>query len=274
MLNRYLFIDQNAAENLIHQSYNYKPIKTEDSKTKAYYVKNYIVLHKTNIPVADSNTLPTEEYYYDVMLKLMKLYENKVSVVPILGYTINENTIKTIDKGSDVYASGYVILAKQRGDELYSYDKMPNPFSLESTNYDSKKTNYLFSRLKEISNIPQNHYDKYVSDFLKISKAGLKFDVYNQSNILYNKTSGFIFSNINHKLQKFKTESEFNKSFIRNVFAVCCINFDYSQALSATEKAELKELNTIVYGKCLSSLVSLGFKTEEIEQGSINIWKN
>ena len=130
MLNRYLFIKEETAESLIFQSYNYEPIKTEDAINKYYHVKNYVVVHKKNILLADDLTNVTAEYTHDVMQSLMKLYENGVFVQPILGYSVNEQTIKTDKNSNVVYGSGYVILAKQSGEPLYDYSKMPNIFSV------------------------------------------------------------------------------------------------------------------------------------------------
>lgn len=272
MLNRYTFIDEELAENLIHQSYNSNLIKNGDGINKFYSLKNYIVIHKQNIPLADHSTLPTTEYYYEVMVEIMKLYEKGVFIEPILGYSINEQTIKTIENSTDVQAKGYVILAKQTGEPLYKYDKIPNPFSNEKI-LETKKTEYLLNTLTNISNIPQAHYDKFAEDLLKIMNANLNFDAYNQENIIYNKNKGFIFTNINHKLSNFKAKEEFDKCFIRNCFALCCINFDFTKSISDTDKNTLKQLNSIIYGKCVKSLIRLNIDDDLIQKHSLNIWK-
>ena len=274
MLNRYLFIKEETAEELIHQSYNYEPIKTGDVINKFYYVKNYVVVHKKNILLADDSTNVTNEYTHDVMQSLMKLYEKGVSVQPILGYSVNEQTIKTDENSNYVYGSGYMILAKQNGDALYVYDKMPNPFNLNKSENESKKIGYLFERLENISTIPNEHFEKFVKDLHMILSEGLNFDASSQSNILYNKQNGFVFTNISFRLNYSKNSNEFNNCFIGNCFAPCCINFEFTNSISATDKEKLKSLNTIIFNKCKNALISFGVNEKLIEKYSSNIWKN
>ncbi len=273
MLDRYLYINPELAESLICQSYNNNPIKNDDTINKYYNIKNYIIAHKNNILLADNKTLPTEEYYFDVMNLLMKLYDDDVFVQPILGYAINEQSIKTTETG-DVVGTGYVVYAKQKGEPLYLYNKMPNPFNLEDSKEENKKIDYLLETLTKISKIQQEHYDKFAEDLQKIIKSELIFDAYNQSNILYNKDRGFIFTNINFKQSSTKSQEEYNRCFIRNCLSLCCINFEYTQTISDTIKNQLKNLNKIVYEKCLSALYKLNINSDDIEKYSINIWKN
>ena len=273
MLNRYHFIDEETAKNLIYQSYNHEPLKADDIINKFFHVKNYVVVHKKNIILADRNTSVTNEYTFDVMMTLMNLYEKGVFVQPILGYSVNEQTITTDEDSNNVYGSGYVILAKQNGKPLYVYDKMPNPFSFDSKANESKKLNYLLKTLEEISLIPDTHFEKFARDLHMILSEGLNFDGSNQSNILYSQ-KGFVFTNINHKLQNFNNNNELDKCFIRNYFSPCCINFEFAQSITATDKDKLKSLNAIIYDKCKKAALSLGISNELIEKAASNIWKN
>ena len=273
MLDRYEYINPELAESLICSSYNVNPLKTDDTINKYYNIKSYVIVHKCNILLADGETAPTNEYYFDIMKQVMKLYENNVYVQPILGYTINEHTIKTTES-ADVIGAGYVILAKQKGDILYDFSKMPNPFSLNKSNDEDKKINYLLTTIEKVSNIPQSHYDKFADDLKKIMNGGLKFDIFSPSNIVYDGGKGFIFTNINHKLSKFKTEDEFNKCFIRNCLSLCFANFEFSENISHAIKNQLKDFNKVIFEKCVAALQKQGISADLVKEYSTNIWKN
>ena len=253
MLDRYEYINAELAENLICQSHNNKQSNADSPIDLCFNIKNYVVVHKKNILLASYNTPPTNEYYFDVMNGLMKLYENNVFVQPILGYTINEHTIKTTESG-DVVGSGYAILAKQKGNSIYEYTKMPNLFELKKSPDVDKKIDYLLKSLKELTTISQEYYNKFVSDLKEIMKEGLNFDSYNQANILLSKEKGFVFTNINNKLSGFKNQEDFDKCFIRNCLSLCCTSFEFCESISASTKNELKSLNGIIFEKCAAAL--------------------
>lgn len=274
MLDRYEYINAELAESLICHSYNLNPLETDDTINKYYNIKNYVIVHKKNIPLADDSTPPTAEYYHDVMQSLMKLYENGVFIQPILGYSVNENTIKSTNESTDVQGAGYVILAKQSGEPLYSYKKMPNPFNLNSQIQDTKKNRYLLDRIEEISKIPQNHFNKLANDLHKTLDAGLNFNYFNQSNIIYNSQKGFILTNINNKLSPFRLQTDFEKCFIRNCLAVCAVSFEFSNGLSATEKSQIKNLNTEIFNKCINAIKQFDIDDKLIKSETNNIWKN
>ena len=111
-------------------------------------------------------------------------------------------------------------------------------------------------------------------DLRKIMSGGLKFDIFSSSTIVYDGSKGFIFTNINHKLSKFKTENEFNKCFIRNCLSLCSANFEFSENISDAIKNQLKDFNKVIFEKCTTSLCKQGISANLVSEHSTNIWKN
>lgn len=270
MLNRFAFIKEQLAITLIRQSLCQHPTKVIDSKTREYNVSRYIIIHKDNIHLTEYDTPPNEECFYTVMNEMMRLYEDRLPIVPILGYALKEETITTMESNHNVYSSGYIILPKIKGDILYDYNKSPNPFLNEPEKDGKRKANYLLARAKLISEIPNICYDEFAKNVFTIYDAGLKLDPFDQMSIMFD-GSKFIFSRINHLSDK--TTKMHKSNMIKACFLPCVSNYDFCKSLTIEQKQTLKNYNAIIFEKCKQSLFKLGVTEDIIAQNSKFVWR-
>lgn len=103
-----------------------------------------------------------------IIEKTKKLSDENVAVVPTLDY----KKIKDIKGFSDMFL-GFVLQRRAKGEELH---KTSFPYQLSEEYY---------SRISELAKRPQEFFDKYVSDWLKICKSGLQIDASKSANFFY-----------------------------------------------------------------------------------------
>ena len=117
-----------------------------------------------------------------------KLADNGVNVVRTYGYISDESTRR--DGRTASYCDCYFIMDRAPGQELYrnvtySYGKTS-----------AEDINSLFEYLEMMNNIPQEHYDKYVADYLAIRGNGIAVDPSKKGNFFYDPEKGFTFIDV------------------------------------------------------------------------------
>ena len=140
---------------------------------------------------------------------------------------------------------------------------------------------YVVTRTKTISEIPQEHFDKFVHDIMAISERNILIDFFGKSNFFYDSEFGFQFIDLNahndykyglidyrYPVKEIATIFAFtpchysNKSKYLNNIALC------DEALSIFSKealSQIAEWNKIIFEKCKVALGNNGISEEVVE---------
>lgn len=103
-----------------------------------------------------------------IIAKTKQLSAEGVAVVP----TIEYSKTKDLTDYQNMFL-GYVLQRRAKGEELY---KEP---------YFRQSEEEYYSRIDELSTRPQEFFDKFVSDWIKICESGLQIDPSKSSNFFY-----------------------------------------------------------------------------------------
>lgn len=120
--------------------------------------------------IKGSYALLTGSFKPDEIEKAMSieqnLIKNGVAIVPTIEY-------KAIEGPSELgYYKGYILQQKAPGEELYLSPMETSPEAYTQ-------------RLTELTERPQEFYDKFASDWLQITQSGLQIDPSKSSNFFY-----------------------------------------------------------------------------------------
>ena len=151
------------------------------SNSKCAIIDKYAILKTTNIPGHDDS-------FIQIIKTLHQLKNEDINVVPILGYGI-EQTGTPFHNGKR-YDKGYIIQEKAPGKELLS------PSELRDKT-DDEKHDLIVDYLKVLKAIPQEHFDKWITDFKAITDEKVMIDPSKASNFFYDKKKGFSFIDLN-----------------------------------------------------------------------------
>lgn len=211
-----------------------------------YIVDDYAII-KSTIECSD---YATQENIID---KVYRLADSGVNVVKIYGYVSDENTKRAVGKAS--YCQCHFVMDRASGAELYKgvtygYGHT-EPEDVES----------LLSYMDMLADIPQEHYDKYVADYLAITRAGVAVDPSKKGNFFYDPEKGFIFIDVRNP-----NHAENEEYIIANI--IYPIN-PYYLVDEAREDADVARRYDILSANILlkmeHALLQNGFTREEID---------
>jgi hypothetical protein len=175
IIEKYFGIDREAANQMINETKNMNNVKSGNNdfqNTKVFLFNEYAVLKMKNIDIRNVDIQDRDLKYLEMLaISLIELEKNGVNVIPILAFQNNNG-------------NGYIIQKKAKGAELYDRDKI-------------MEKRYVLERVELLSNAPQKHFDKFISDAIKIIEAGLLIDFIGKDNFFYHNTIGFQFIDLN-----------------------------------------------------------------------------
>ena len=246
IIEKYFGIDCEAAQQMIEATKNMASEKHGDNgfqNTKVFLFDEYAVLKMQNINVRNVETQDTDLKHLERLSKtLLDLQEQGVNVVPILAVQSDDG-------------KGYIIQQRAKGIELYDRDNLNDK-------------NYVLERTKFFSNVPQEHFDKFIADTIRIIDEGIIVDSVGKDNFFYHEAIGFQFIDLNshddyeYGLSNEKPQSNkiaFLKCFLPLSHCPCYFVSmpKYSEMvlhllseLTDEEHNALKEYNKTIFEKC------------------------
>lgn len=277
MTEKFLYIEPHIARRLIAEAESAKPVK-RGIDSRVYLLGDYAVLKTSRLKLRNVTTRDDELIYLDDLIHtLMELKNCGVNVVPILGYCYNPESAD---------GDGYMLQPTAKGEELYD-DAVLMEFAVcaQNTKYLSSDKNakeYILDRTKTISAIPQEHFDKYISDIIELLEHDILIDFLGKSNFFYDEHIGFQFIDINshtnyhYGLTDIKPDSKRIASIYgytpchfavgTRVFAPSALDENALCALNSDELRTLKMYNCTIFDKCRSAMLN-----NRITEADINI---
>lgn len=261
IIEKYFGIDHRIARQMIDATKNMTYEKTGDNgfqSTKVYLFDEYAVLKMQNMTFRNVDTQDTDLKYLEKLTKtLLDLQVKGVNVVPILAFQ-SEN------------GDGCIIQQRAKGEELYDREKMNDKY-------------YILRRVEFLSNAPQEHFDKFIADTIKIIDVGVLIDFMGKDNFFYDETIGFQFIDLNahfdyeYGLTEVKPQAEQFAAW--NCFLPCYFDTvpkyreTVSKILSETtdkERVLLGEHNRNIFEKCKTAMIKSGIAKEMIRDITLN----
>lgn len=282
MKEKYFDIDPQFARQLLAQVKNMTWSKRGIDR-HAYLFDDYAVLSTNRIMLRNVVTRDADLYYFDALIEtLLDMYRCGVSVVPILGYCYDPDSTD---------GTGYIFQKRAKGRELYddavlakfqiwAQPQLKNIY-LQSGLSKSEEIEYLLSRTHEISQVPQRHFNKFVSDMICILKEDILIDCFGTSNFFYDKDEGFQFIDLDsHNDYKYGlTNQKPNIEEVVSVygftpchyaadtkiFSPCALDEQALLALTPSQRRSLAESNNEVFLKCKAALKENGISESVID---------
>ena len=256
-IEKYFGIERQIVQQMIESTKNMVNKKSGNNgfqNTKVFLFDEYAVLKMQNINVRNFDIQDANLNHLERLANtLLALQAEGVGVIPILAF-LGHN------------GDGYIIQPRAKGLELYDRDKMNDK-------------DYVTGRVELLSNAPQEHYDKFVSDTIKIIDAGVLIDFAGKDNFFYDETIGFQFIDLNaHNDYEYGlTDAKIQG---KQVAAYCCFlpcYFDtvpkylntISKILPKLTNEEydlLRERNRSIFAKCKIAMINNGISEEMIDK--------
>jgi len=285
MEERYFYIEPWVARGLLAQSKKMKPAK-HGIDSRVYLIGEYAVLSTSRIKLRNVATRDDDLAYFDELIEtLMRLREQGVAAVPILGYCYDSDSAD---------GTGYIFQPRAKGEELYDDEVMKhfkvwlrkrrNPFqrgrAVEYLLARTKAVEYLLARTKYVSEIPQEHFDKFIGDIIILNDNDVLIDFIGKSNFFYDASAGFQFIDLDsHTDYKYGLAEKYDSRELACVggFAPCHFAADTTafsrialdeKALARLGKDELQQLardNGIIFEKCKTAMLNNGCSREQLE---------
>ena len=281
MKEKYFDIDPQFARQLLAQVKNMTWSKRGIDR-RAYLFDDYAVLSTNRIMLRNVTTRDTDLSYFDELIEtLLDLYRCGISVVPILGYCYDPDSAD---------GTGYIIQKRAKGLELFddavlakfqvwAQPQLENLY-LQSGLSKFEEIEYLLSRTYAISQIPQKHYNKFVSDMICILKEDILIDCLGESNFFYDTEEGFQFIDLDsHNDYKYGlTNQKPNIEEAVSVygftpchyapdtkkFSTCALDERALLALTPCQRHRLAESNKEIFSKCQAALKENGISESVI----------
>ena len=212
--------------------------------TPCQVVDDYVVL-TTSIKCSDYSTLN------GVIEEVNSLAKMGVNVVKIYGYISDESTRQDYRFGS--YCNCKMVMDKAEGIELYKRDKE----SLEQNALGA------VSFMHILANAPQEHYNKFVQDYVAILSRGVAIDPSKKENFFYDSEKGFTFIDVRNKDES--GNGRFAVSNMLSVLSPPWVDCDYLSENPELEH-QFNKLSAAILVKTDSALLNLGFTRENIDE--------
>ena len=145
MKENFLYIEPEKARDLLTQTKEMKPAK-RGIDSHVYLIDAYAVLTTSRIKLRNVATRDDDLAYFDELIHtLMRLREQGVAVVPILGYCYDPDSedgtgyiFQPRAKGEELYDDAVVQAYKARKCAYLSSDIAPKPYILARTHFISQ----------------------------------------------------------------------------------------------------------------------------------------
>lgn len=279
MVEKYTGIEPDKAREMIkninHYSYAHRGIDRCAYLFDGYAVLSSNRLKLRNVDVRDDDLIHLD----DIIARLNRLYDEGVKVVPILGYCYDPES----EDGT-----GYIIMKRAKGAELYD-DAIICRYQVWTQDQDDVylKSNadaaeYIVRRTHDIAQIPQLHFDHFVSDILAILKDDILIDFQGRSNFFYDEREGFQFIDLDSHTDSYYgindeavsiDEWAAVGSFVpchfaerTRAFASAALCNDAIEEIGEQRLNQLAADNLIIFDKCIKALKANDISDDVIEK--------
>ena len=252
IIEKYFGMDREFAQQLIEATKNMKHEKTGDNafqNTKVFLFDEYTVLQQDNLNFRNVYTADADlKHLENIAETLLSLQAQGVNVVPILAFQS--------DNGN-----GYIIQSRAKGTELYDRDKVR-----------ALDKDYILERVELLSYVSQEHFDKFLSDTIKILvDASIIVDFFGKDNFFYDETIGFQFIDLNsHTGNVYGRKDHYIKPQAEHAIKVCFLPCYYDEnilpKLTDKERILLGERNRKIFEKCRTALLNNRIPEEIINE--------
>ncbi len=257
LIEKYFSIDRKNAQDLINATKDMTNGKSGDNgfqNTKVFLFKEYAVLKMQNMNfrnvTVNDNSLKHLERLAGTLLDLQS---QGVNTVPVSAFQSNDG-------------SGYIIQPRAKGTELYDRHKLNDK-------------SYVLKQVELLSLAPQEHFDKFVADTVKIINAGVSVDFMGKDNFFYHKVIGFQFIDLNAHNDYEYGLTDFKPDGLQTAAYYCFLPCYFDTApqhrdtvsellpeLTGEEYTFLIEHNRIIFNKCIAAMMNNGITKELIDE--------
>jgi len=261
-IEKYFGIDREIVQQMIAATNNMTHEKSGDNgfqNTKVFLFDEYAVLKMQNINVRNVSTPDTDLKHLEGLAEtLLELQSKGVNVIPILAFQSDDG-------------NGYIVQPRAKEAELYERGVSDK--------------NYVMERVKRLSKVPQEHFDKFVADAIAIIDAGVIVDFMGKDNFFYHETIGFQFIDLNAHDDYEYGLSDKKPQGKRAALPICFMPcyFDtvpkYRDTVSSVlaemtdnERAFLTERNKIIFNKCKTAAINNEITEEAIREMLSSEW--
>lgn len=282
MKDKYFFIEPKKAKELLIQIREMKFAKRGVDRY-VYLIGEYAILKASKIKLRNVVTRDDNLVYFDELIKtLMHLKEQGVSVVPILGYSLDQDSKN---------GSGYLFQQRAKGEELYDDAVMKEFYVCRpyltylSSDLDGKE--YILSRTNFVSRIPQKHFDKYIRDIIILLENDILVDFYGKSNFFYDDIAGFQFIDLDshtdykYGLTEHKPDSKEIVAYYgftpchlaigTKVLSHLALDENALTMISDQERQQLVLNNRSIFKKCKIAMLNNGISEDQLSNSLADI---
>jgi len=272
MQEKFFCIEPEIARKLLSQIKGMKAAK-RGFDSQVYLIGEYAVLTTSRLKLRNVATCDDDLAYLDELIEtLMRLRNQGVSVVPILGYCYDSDS----ENGD-----GYIIQECAKGAELYDdaimkqyYVRGRKNLAYLSSGADAKA--YILARTCYISQVPQAHFDKFIGDCITLLDNDILIDFMGKSNFFYDDTAGFQFidldSHTDYKYGLAEHKHDSREICAYNGFIPCHFTAGTrllldKKALKKIEKKESQQLaqdNQVIFEKCKTAMLNNAIPEEHL----------
>ena len=222
-------------------------------------------------------------YLDEIIATLARLHAGGVAVTPILGYCLDENSAD---------GEGFMFQQRAKGRELYD-DAIISRFQLWTQNIsepylssdlsDEAAGEYLVARTEYLAGVPQEHFDKWISDMLRILREEIIVDCNGQSNFFYDERAGFQFIDLDahndyrYGITGVKPDAEeiacragytpCHCALGTRAFAPRALADGALAKLGNGRTARLREANRAIFDMCHKALLNCGISEKKVAAG-------
>lgn len=250
-------IDRDIVQQMIAATEKMTHEKTGDNgfqATKVFLFDEYAALKMQNMNFRNVTTEDANLKHLERLAgTLLELQADGVNVIPIMAFRCENG-------------NGYIVQQRAKGTELYDRHK-------------TNEKSYVIERVKLLSNAPQEHFNKFVADAIRIIVAGVIVDFAGKDNFFYDEKVGFQFIDLNaHFDYVYGVGDKISDETIKQIVGHNCFLPCYFDTVSKhrdtvsqvftemtdDERSLLCERNRIIFGKCKFALINNGISTEMI----------
>lgn len=283
LIEKYFYMDAGTAAELLAETLCMHPEKRGIDR-RAYLIGDYAVLSTGRLKLRNVETRDDDLTYLDgIIATLKRLHTDGVAVVPILGYCMDENSAD---------GDGFMFQQKAKGREMYD-DAIISRFQLWTQNIsepylssdlsDEAAMEYLVARTEYLTGIPQAHFDKWISDLLRILREDILVDCNGQSNFFYDERAGFQFIDLDahndyrYGLTGMKPDVEEIACITgytpchcaqgTRAFAPRALADGALAKLGRGNQIKLREANRAIFDMCQNALLNCGISRKKVAAG-------
>lgn len=197
----------------------------------------------------------------ELMKRVSEAKKEGINAVSVLGYKLDES-------GEKNYNPGWVLQERAKGQVLH--ERVDTRFLNNATPEEKAEYLNIFAdnykkRIEELTSVPKEHIDKFLTDWMKLLDLGIRMDPSKVDNFFYDKENGFSF--IDLAAVDAKIVEEARNYFAREVLVVFLnVTVIYGGKVPEDKKEMIFIKLDDLVKKITESMISLGLDKEKIEQ--------